>query len=299
MACRFEVTLASEYAEHVGAARDAFDEVDRIEEALSVFRDSSEVMGVNRDAAARPVTVSPLVFALLERCRELHAAAEGAFDPTSAPLSRSWGFLARAGRLPEAEEIAGALALVGFDKVELDGEARAVRFSRPGVGLNFGGIGKGFALDRMVERLRASGVPQALVSAGGSSALAFGGGAGFRVDLHSPRVPGVIARLRLREAALGTSGPGEQFFEAGGQRYGHVIDPRTGWPAAGVLSASAATPSAADADALSTAFLVGGPSLAERYCQAHPGTLALLLLEAEPTRPLLFGACPGFEVEDT
>jgi thiamine biosynthesis lipoprotein len=293
MACRFEITLAEEDAAHVAAARQALDEADRIEDALSVFRESSEVMRVNREGALSPVTVSETLFSLLRRCQELQADAEGAFDPTSAPLSRSWGFLARAGRLPGAEDVAAALSLVGLHKVELNPEGRTVRFRQSGMALNFGGIGKGYALDRMVELLRRQGVPRALLSAGGSSVLAFGGGPGFHVDIRSPLTSAVIARLRIREAALGTSGAGEQYFEAGGRRYGHVLDPRTGWPVAGVLSASAAAPSAADADALSTAFLVGGPALAERYCAAHPGTLALLVVEAEPARPLLFGRCEG------
>jgi FAD:protein FMN transferase len=298
MACRFEVTLAEEDAAHVAAARRALDEADRIEDALSVFRDSSEVMRVNREGADGPVAVGETLFSLLRRCQELHADVEGAFDPTSAPLSRSWGFLARAGRLPGAEDIAAALALVGLDKVELNPESRTVRFRLSGMALNFGGIGKGYALDRMAGLLRGQGVPRALLSAGGSSVLALGGGPGFRVDVRSPTTNAVIVRLRIQEAALGTSGAGEQFFETGGRRYGHVLDPRSGWPVAGVLSASAAAPSAADADALSTAFLVGGPGLAERYCAAHPGTLALLMLEAEPARPLVFGRCDGLRLEE-
>ncbi|HKC12790.1 MAG TPA: FAD:protein FMN transferase [Vicinamibacteria bacterium] len=298
MACRFEIALAEEDAAHVAAARRALDEADRIEDALSVFRESSEVMRVNQEGAVGPVAISEILFSLLRRCHELHADVEGAFDPTSTPLSRAWGFLARAGRLPGAEDIAAALSVVGLDKVELNPEGRTVRFRRSGMALNFGGIGKGYALDRMAGILRGQGVPRALLSAGGSSVLALGGGPGFRVDVRSPVTGAVIAHLRMEEAALGTSGAGEQYFEAGGRRYGHVLDPRTGWPVAGVLSASAAAPSAADADALSTAFLVGGPGLAERYCAAHPGTLAVLVLEAEPARPLFFGRCEGLHLEE-
>ena len=296
MACRFEITLAEEDAAHVAAARQALDEANRIENALSVFRESSEVMRVNREGAVGPVAVSETLFSLLGRCQELHADVDGAFDPTSTPLSRTWGFLARAGRLPGPEDVAAALSLVGLDKVVLNPEARTVRFPLSGMALNFGGIGKGYALDRMAGLLRGQGVPRALLSAGGSSVLAIGGGPGFRVDVRSPVTRTVIACLRIQEAALGTSGAGEQYFEAGGRRYGHVLDPRTGWPVAGVLSASAAAPSAADADALSTAFLVGGPDLAERYCAAHPGTLAVLVPEAEPARPLFFGRCEGVEL---
>lgn len=299
MACRFEITLSDEDARHVEAARAALDEADRVEAVLTVFRDSSEVAAVNREAVAGPVVVGDMLFSLLERCRVIHAATGGAFDPTSGPLTRCWGFLVREGRLPAAEEIDEAMAAVGFDKVQLDAAARTVRFAAAGMTLNFGSIGKGLALDRMAEVLRARGVPRALVSAGGSSAIAIGGGDGFAVDLTSPRVPDRLGRLYLGEAALGTSGAGEQYFEAEARRYGHVIDPRTGWPCEGVLSASVVAPEATPADALSTAFLVGGPELAERYCAANPGTLAILTLEADPAQRLLFGSCAGVRLEDT
>jgi thiamine biosynthesis lipoprotein len=297
MACRFEVTLASEDARWVEAAREALDEADRVEAALTVFRDTSEVALVNREAAARPVAVGELLFALLQRCRALHAATGGAFDPTSGPLTRAWGFLAREGRVPSAEEIATEMARVGMHRVQVDEAARTARFVAPGMALNFGAIGKGLALDRMAAVLRGHGVPRALVSAGGSSAIAIGGEP-FRVDIRSPRVAAALDHVWLGGAALGTSGAGEQFFEVGGRRYGHVIDPRTGWPAEGVLSASVACADAAAADALSTAFLTAGPDLAERYCADHPGTVALLTLEAEPGRRLRFGRCEGVTIEE-
>jgi thiamine biosynthesis lipoprotein len=285
--------LADEDARHVEAARAALDEADRVEGVLTVFRDSSEVAALNRRAAEGPVAVGGLLFALLERCRALHAATGGAFDPTAGPLTRCWGFLAREGRLPSTEEIGAARAAVGFDKVRLDGDTRTARFLARGMSLNFGGIGKGLALDRMAAILRRHGVPRALVSAGGSSAIALGAGEGFIVDLRSPRVERVLGHVRLADAALGTSGAGEQYFEADGRRYGHVIDPRKGWPCEGVLSATVVAPEAALADALSTAFLVAGPDLAGPYCAANPGTRAILTMEVNPARPLTFGVDAG------
>src|SRR5687768_15236113 len=197
MACRFEITLAAEDARHVEAARAALDEADRVEASLTVFRDTSEVAAVNRQAAEVPVAASDLLFALLERCRALHAATGGAFDPTAGPLTRCWGFLAREGRLPSAEEIGAARAAVGFEKVRVDADTRTVRFLAAGMSLNFGAIGKGLALDRMAAILRRHDVPRALVSAGGSSAIALGAGEGFVVDLRSPRVERVLGRVRI------------------------------------------------------------------------------------------------------
>jgi thiamine biosynthesis lipoprotein len=297
MACRFEITLPGEDSRHIPAAREALDEIDRLEAALTVFRDTSEVAEVNRTAGDRPVEVGRHLRTLLERCQALHRETEGAFDVTSTPLSRCWGFLRRQGRLPAAGEIEAARASVGMKHVALDD--RGVRFTRRGMEVNFNAIGKGYALDRITDLLRRRGVERALLSAGGSSLRAIGGGReGYAVDVRSARVTsGPLARLRMREAALGTSGASEQFFEAGGRRYGHVLDPRTGWPAEGVLSVSVAADDAATADALATAFLVGGAALAERYCAAHPRTMALVTEEADPDRMLVFGSHEGVTIE--
>jgi thiamine biosynthesis lipoprotein len=294
MACRFEVTLPSEDARHVEAARAALDEVDAIEDALSWFRDTSEVSRVNRGAAAGPVAVGAGLFALLSLCRELHAATGGAFDPATTALSRCWGFLDRRPRLPTEEEIEAARASSGLDKVVLDGLARTVRFAVPGVEIGFGAVGKGWALDRVGATLRARGVLRALLTAGGSSHRGWGG-APWEVALR----PGgeELGLLRLRDAALGTSAAGEQHFEAGGRRYGHVLDPRTGRTAEGVRSASVVASEAAVADALSTAFLVAGPELAGPFCASRPGTMALLVLDAGPREIRVFGKRDGVTVE--
>lgn len=300
MACRFEVVLPGEAAADVPAAREALDEADRLEAALSVFRDTSELSRVNRGAAAVPVPVSEELFDLLRACGTLWARTGGAFDITSTPLSRCWGFLRREGRLPPAQEIAAARDRVGMARVELDPRASAIRFRSRGVELNLGGIGKGYALDCMGALLRRRRVRHALISAGGSSILAIGGGrGGWSVDVRSRQVAGgLIAHVRLRDCALATSGAGEQFVEIDGIRYGHVLDPRTGWPARGILSASVITGDAAIADALSTAFLVGGAALARLYCSEYPDTLVVLTTEEDPGRPRVFGSYDGATLED-
>jgi thiamine biosynthesis lipoprotein len=294
MACRFEVTLGSEDARFVPAARAALDEVDSLESALTIFRDSSELARVNRHAGARPVAVSSDLWDLLGLCRDLHAATGGAFDPTSTPLSRAWGFLAREGRVPGPEQIAATRTRVGMERVVLDEADRAVSFSGPGVELNLGSIGKGWALDRIASGLSSQGLHHALVSAGGSSFLGWGGR-----DWHVTLRPGgePLADLHLRRAALGTSGAREQHVEDEGRRLGHVIDPRTGRPADGVLSASAVAGNAATADALATAFLVGGTQLARSYCDEHPGTVAILVLEDDARAIVVFGSRAGVAID--
>lgn len=297
MACRFEVMLSSDNARDVAAARAALDEADDLDAVLTVSRDSSVVSHLNRRAADQEVTVGRDVFELLTRSAGLHARTDGAFDVTSAPLSRCWG-LARQGRLPTDQEIADARAIVGMAHVRLDPETRGVRFARPGIEVNFGAIGKGYALDRMGALLRARGARRALLSAGRGSVLALGGkGRGWPVDLRPRMASGRVGRLWIKRGAVGRSAVGEPFMEFGGRRYGHVIDPRTGRPADGVLGASVIAGDAATAEALSTAFLIGGPELARRYCDAYSETLAVLVLD-EPGEPTeVFGRYDGATLE--
>jgi FAD:protein FMN transferase len=297
MACTFEITLASGDAGWVPAAQAALNDIDRIEAQLSVFQETSAVSHVNRRAAAEPVRVDDQLFAVLQQCGEIHGQTGGAFDITSTPLSRCWGFMRREGRLPSPDDIAVARRDVGANAVRLDPVRRSVSFDRPGIELNLGAIGKGHALDRVAIDMRRAGVAHALLSAGRSSLLAVGGrGTGWQVEVVSSRVHAALATVWLRDAALGTSGAGEQFVDIDGARYGHVIDPRTGWPARGVLSASVIAPSAAYADALSTAFLVGGIELAERYCAEHTGIMALMTPDDGSHEPVIFGTHAGARV---
>jgi len=264
---------------------------------MTIFRETSELARVNRDAHPGPVVVGRELFDLLALCEQLHRDTDCAFDVTSTPLSRCWGFLRREGRLPAPDEIADARAAVGMQHVQLDRRRQGVSFDRPGMALNLGAIGKGHALDRIGGLLQGRGVKRALLSAGCSSLLASGGGTDpWRVDLRSAVTSEVLARVYLARGAVGTSGAGEQFCEVDGVRYGHVIDPRSGWPATGVLSASVIAIDAASADALSTAFLIGGPALAQRYCSKHPDVLALITPDDGSRHPMMFGSYPEARV---
>ena len=300
MACRFEVTLPMSDSAGTNVARNALADADSHEQQLTIFRDNSEVSYINRTAASRPVQVDPSLFSLLLLSQELCLATDGAFDITSGPLSDCWGFLRRQGRVPEPQEIDDARALVGPERVVLDRDARTIHFERPGVRINFGAIGKGYALDRIAAKMGAR-VHTALLSAGSSSIRALGRGdrkqsgwvVGVRHPAHKDRR---LAILRMRDCAMATSGGEEQFFEHNGKRYGHIIDPRSGQPAETVTSATVVAHSAATADGLATAFFVGGPELAERYCSTHPGVLSLIL-ERGAERPLVFGRNDRCEIE--
>jgi thiamine biosynthesis lipoprotein len=185
--------------------------------------------------------------------------------------------------MPGDEEIAEALSRVGYRRLDLDEAARTIRFRVASMELNLGGIGKGHALDRMSELLLLDGIADFLLHGGHSSVLARGSRAGaaepgWSVGLAHPLRPQErLAEFRLHNQALGTSGAGTQFFHYQGRRYGHILDPRSGRAAEGVLSSTVIAPTAAEADALSTAFYVGGAGLAEQYCAAHPAIAAVLV----------------------
>jgi thiamine biosynthesis lipoprotein len=288
MACRFEITLPAELGHRLDTAKAALDTIDALEEQLTIFRDSSELSAINRQAAESDVTVEPGLHDLLVLCQRISRETDGAFDITSTPLSRVWGFLRRAGRLPEPEELALARSCVGMDKVILGGDndpgaagVKTVRFTQPGVSLNLGGVGKGYALDRIAADMTAAGTETTLLSAGSSSFRAIGQGpegTGFRVGLRDPfdhtRRYGSVT---LCNNALGVSGAGEQFFEIAGKRYGHIVDPRGGWPVEGRALVAVTAPTATLADALATAFFVGGPAIAARYTADHPDVSVVIL----------------------
>ena len=296
MACRFEVTLPQSTECGVSIASQALDHVEEMERQLSVFKEESAVSLLNRNAASRAVRVDRPLFDLLSLCKELHAETEGAFDITSGPLTRCWGFLKREGRLPSNSEIDNAIALVGSNKLTLDAASSTVQFKQQGVEINLGSIGKGYALDVVSKHFKNANEP-ALLSAGASSFLATGSARAWLVGVRHPRAKQKrLASVRLRECAMSTSGSEEQFFEVDGRRFGHIIDSRTGWPAEKVSSVTVVADNAARSDALATAFFIGGRELAERYCKKHRDVVAIML-EANAERPVAIGENRNYEIE--
>ena len=296
MACRFEISLPAADVGHVEAGRKALEEADRVDAMLGTYREASEAARLNRHAAGEPVPVSPDFFALVQYCAQLHAETNGAFDVTSAALGRCRATARQDGREPTAAELAAARALVGFDRLWLDQAQGTVSLLTTGAVVSFGAIGKGYAVDRMGQVLRAREVAHALVSAGGTSVLGIGGrDRGWSVAVRSER-PDKPLRLWLKDGALGTSGSGEQFVIVNGRRHGRVVDPRTGQPPRGVRSATVITADATTADALSTAFLVSGSDGARTYCEQHPGILAVLTMDDAAATTRVFGAYAGADL---
>jgi thiamine biosynthesis lipoprotein len=289
MACDFSVVFPAAVRDPVAAGCAALDEVERLESLLSAYDERSELCRINREAQRGPVAADPEVYSLLRVASGISAATGGAFDPAAGALVKAWGFFRGSRRVPAESELQAARAASGCDIVVFDRARLTVAFRRPGVEFNLGAIGKGYAVDRALHLVRGRfGTTRALMQGGGSSLRALGAPPaeprGWPVDLADPCRPGrALARVWLRDRALGTSGADHQFFVHEGRRYGHVLDPRTGVPARTLLGASALAPTAMEADALSTAFFVMGLEATRRFCAAHPATAAVLVAP-EPGR---------------
>jgi thiamine biosynthesis lipoprotein len=296
MATTFEVILPFGTRSGQAVADAALAEIDRLEQQLTVYRDDSEVSRLNALAAEQPVVVDESLFRLLARARRLHEQTEGAFDIAVGALVKAWGFYRRQGRVPTDPERAAALAQSGMQHVQLDAERRSVRFGKPGLEINLGSIGKGYALDQVARLIHKQWrVHDALLHGGHSSVFALGdepgSRAGWSIGLLDPVEPGKrLAVLRLRDRGLGTSAATYQHFIHEGRKLGHILDPRSGWPAAGMRMATATAPTAAEADALATAFFILGVEPARAYCEAQPHIGAVLLPDGPSARLVVLGA---------
>jgi len=287
MATRFEFVIYGRDAATARAAgEEAIQEIERLEDQLSLYRPRSEIAYVNARAAGEAVRVSPALFALLMQARSLYEETKGAFDITVAPLVRCWGFMGGTRRIPTGEELAEARSRVGMDLVHLNPECSTVRFARQGVMLDLGAIGKGYAIDRAAEVLRDGGITNALVHGGTSSAYGIGHppeGDSWQIAIEDPRgktalsSPAAVTTISLRDEALSVSSLSEKFFLEDGKTYGHVLDPRTGQPTTAGLLSAVVLPSATETDALSTALLTMGEEGQELIGRLRPGIRTLLV----------------------
>lgn len=286
MACHFEIVVNAADARPDGAAAGMdvvstiLERVHALEQIMTVYRPEGELAVLNQQAGGGPREVSPELFEVVRLAQELCRRTEGGFDPTTGPLIGIWRQARQEGRVPTEKELAGVLSLRDLEAIQLDPVHQTIQITRPGVSLNLGAIGKGYAVDCLAADLKAAGVESALFHGGKSSLRAFGRHGdleGWPVGIGNPLFPEqTYATYLLQDRAMGVSGTAVQHFRVNGRRYGHILDGRTGWPAEELLSAVAFAPTAAEADALSTAFFVLGVEKTRMICDTSTDVSALL-----------------------
>ena len=267
MATRFELVMHGKCATSLRAAgEEALAEIRYLEALLSFYRPTSEISRINQSAHKGPVRVSSHVLKLLKQAATISKRTQGAFDVTVAPLMKCWGFVRGTGSWPDPAAVHRAFSVVGMQHVVLSEQDRTVTFAREGVVIDLGGIGKGYALDQATLILQECGVESAFFHGGTSTVTALGvppDGEAWRVAVPAPRSrPELplepLAVVTLYDEALSVSAAWGKAFEYKGQTYGHVIDPRTGFPVKGAVLSALVHESATTADALSTALMVMG-----------------------------------------
>jgi len=278
MATVFELYIVAEdetYARE--GAQAAFAEVDRLELEMSRFVENSDIARLNSALPGETVEVGMEVFDCLSRAVEMYEQTGGAFDITIGALYECWLNDDRTVRRPSEAEVERARGLTGMNHLKLDTESFGVEVLTEGLQLDLGGIGKGFAAEKVADILREWSLGQALVLAGASSVLSVSvpdGMSGWPMRLRNPARPSeILARFELTEGALSGSGR---------QKGQHIIDPRDAeaGPVEGRLAAWSMAPDAVAADASSTAFMVLEPQEIDDYCLANPQTAAIILPHA-------------------
>jgi len=260
MGTRIAVEVWHDDATAAAAAIDAvIAEMHRIDELMSHYRPDSQLSRINRDAATMPVKVDHELVELIARALQFSELSGGAFDITYASVGYLYDYRER--RHPSEAQIAAALPAISWRHVVIDRVASTVRFLEPGVRIDLGGIAKGHAVDSAVRILRTHGIANGTVTAGGDSRiLGDRRGRPWVVGIRHPDDPNrVIARIPLEDAAISTSGDYERYFDEGGVRYHHIIDPHTGKSPVGVRSVTVIGPEAIITEGLTKSVFVMGP----------------------------------------
>lgn len=267
------------------AAEAAFARVAELDLIMSDYKATSELMRLCHKAGGEPVKVSEELFSILEKAQEFSRRSEGAFDVTVGPVVRLWRKARRTRQLPEPQERKEALARVGFGKIKLDPQQRTVQLLVAGMLLDLGGIAKGFAADAVLAVLRRFGIRQALLAAGGDIVAGDAPPArqGWKVGVAPLKNPEAKPQhfLLLVNSAVSTSGDVEQHVQIDGQRYSHIVDPKTGLGLLGRSSVTVIAPNGTTSDALATAVSVLGPQRGLALIEKTEGTACLILRENE------------------
>lgn len=265
------------------AFRAGFDRIRELDETLSDYKPESELSRITSRARGRPVRVSDDVFTVLRTSQQLAEETDGAFDVTQGAVVRLWREARRTGRLPSDAALREAETRSGFRKLHLDARNRTVMFDVAGMALDVGAIGKGYAATEALDAITRLGIRSALVAVSGDLAFSNAppGQRGWRIQVHSedPAAVGVPSTLELTNAAVSTSGSSEQHLDAGGRRYSHVIDPRSGMGLVNDITVTVVAPHGLEADGLDTAASVLGARRGLALIESHRDAAGLIIVK--------------------
>lgn len=261
MATRFELVIQGEDAVFLRAAgEEALSEIKRLDQRLSFYNPTSEISHINGNASNKPVQISPELHSLLKTASDLYQQTDRAFDITMGPLMQCWGFVRGRGTWPEESERIEALQKTGMDELLLDDKERTVAFKKDGMAIDLGAIGKGFAIEEAANSLRECGVTSALLHGGTSTMIAIGTPSpnedGWGIGVVDPLdEKNVLTSTTICDEAFSVSAPHGKAFKKDDELWGHVIDPRSGYPVQGATISAVIHSSATVCDAISTALL--------------------------------------------
>ncbi len=256
---------------------DVMTEMRRIDAAMSPFKPGSLLSRINRDAGHETVVITNELLEIIERAQAMSRLTEGAFDITFASAGHLYNY--RHKRKPTDKQLKQARQVIDYRLIQLDPGAKTIRFTRKGVRIDLGGIAKGYAVDRGIALLKQAGMTSALVSAGGDSRiLGDKRGRPWMMGVRDPnKQEAMVAVLPIANEAISTSGDYERYFDEGGQRYHHILNPRTGTPVQGVQAVTVIGPDAMTTDAWSTSLFVLGVEAGLSLVNQTPGLEAIII----------------------
>ena len=283
MGSRFEITVIADNDKQADFFIDqAAHEIKRIEKLISSWDHESQSSEINRNAGIRPIPVDEELYLFIERCIEISKLTDGAFDISFASMDEIWKFDGSMTKIPTEEAIQSSIRNVGYKNILLDKKNKTVFLKLPKMKIGFGGIGKGYAADMAKKILMEHGVKGGIINASGDMNV-WGkqlDGTDWKVAITNPlNKNNVFALMPVKEGSVVTSGNYEKFVIFNGKRYSHIIDPRTGYPSTGVISATVFAPKAEIADALSTAIYVMGIESGLHFINQIPKIECILIDE--------------------
>ncbi len=281
MGSRFDITVSAlDSVAGNGYIDQAIEEITRIERMISSWDPNSQTSLINQNAGIKPIRVDKALFELVQRAIAISDLTNGAFDISYASMDKIWKFDGSMSMLPSAEAIESSIRNVGYQHIVLDQLQQTVFLEKPGMKIGFGAIGKGFAADQAKLLLSNNGVEAGIINASGDMST-WGkqpGGEDWKVAITNPYdKQKAYAVLPISEGAVVTSGNYEKYIEIEGKRYSHIIDPRTGYPARGILSVTVFASKAELADALSTAVFVMGVATGIDRINQLPGIECIVI----------------------